>query len=388
MNFNYSCTSGAFAILLILFSACGNSNQQPPPPPPSVSVSNPLISDVPVWNEYVGRFRATDRVEVRARVSGYLEEIKFKDGQVVDEGDVLFVIDQDPFKVALDRAEADLLSAETRLELAEKEFDRVEGLRETGAVSQEQYDRRFQELLTSRAGLASAEASVNAARLDLEFTVIKAPVSGKISENFVTRGNLVSGGTSSATLLTRIVSLDPIYFSFEANESNLLSYLRRDLGSTGSTVKLTDPQPIFVKLLDEDEFLHEGELNFIDNAFDTGTGTLTGRATFENDDLLLIPGMFGRARIAAGDNGDKILIPDKSIGSDQSKKYVLVLNDSTRVKRRFVTTGPLYRHLRIITGGLNRDDKVVIEGISKVSDGQEVNPSEGEITLNEEGRQQ
>mgnify|MGYP005843693117 CR=1 FL=1 len=387
MKFTYSCISAAFIALLILVTACGNSNRQPEPPPPSVIVSNPLISEVPVWDEYVGRFRAIDRVDVRARVSGYLEEINFEDGEFVDEGDVLFVIDQDPFKVVLDRAEADLLSAETRLELAEKEFSRVEGLRETGAVSQEQYDRRFQELLTARAGLASAEASVNAARLDLEFTVIKAPVAGKISENFVSKGNLVSGGTSSATLLTRIVSLDPIYFSFEANESNLLSYIRRDLGTAGSSVKLTDPQPIFVKLLDEEEYLHEGELNFIDNAFDTGTGTLTGRATFENDDLLLIPGMFGRARISAGENGEKMLIPDKSIGSDQSKKYVLVLNDSTQVVRRFVTTGPLYRHLRIITEGINRDDKVVIEGISKVSDGQKVNPSEGEITLNEEGQQ-
>lgn len=387
MKFTYSCIPAAFLALLILVTACGNSNRQPEPPPPSVIVSNPLISEVPVWDEYVGRFRAIDRVDVRARVSGYLEEINFEDGEFVDEGDVLFVIDQDPFKVVLDRAEADLLSAETRLELAEKEFSRIEGLRETGAVSQEQYDRRFQELLTARAGLASAEASVNAARLDLEFTVIKAPVAGKISENFVSKGNLVSGGTSSATLLTRIVSLDPIYFSFEANESNLLSYIRRDLGTTGSSVKLTDPQPIFVKLLDEEEYLHEGELNFIDNAFDTGTGTLTGRATFENDDLLLIPGMFGRARISAGENGEKMLIPDKSIGSDQSKKYVLVLNDSTQVVRRFVTTGPLYRHLRIITEGIKRDDKVVIEGISKVRDGQKVNPSEGQITLNEEGQQ-
>jgi len=370
-------------ILLIFISACRQQPQQQPPPTPTVTVSPPMQKSIALTNEYIGRFRAIERVEVRARVSGYLEEINFNDGQIVEKGDILFVIDQRPFEVALKQAKADLENAETRLELAEKEFNRVKGLENTGAISQEQFDQRSQELLSARAAHASAEADVDAASLDLEFTEIKAPVTGRISENFVSIGNFISGGNSSATLLTRIVSLDPIYFTFEATEGQLLSFLRDQQADSGSA-RISDPRPIYVKLLDEKNFEHRGELNFIDNAIDRSTGTLMGRATFENNNRLLQPGMFGRAKVSIGGEKKRLLIPDKIISSNQATKFVLVVNDSNTVKRKVVETGELYRNLRIIKEGLTPEDQIIIAGISKATEGQQVNIKEGKIEISAE----
>lgn len=361
-------------IIIFWVSACGNAQQeQQMPPPPAVTVSEPLIEEVAEWKEFVGRFRAVERVEVRARVSGYLDKINFEDGQYVEKGDVLFVIDQRPFRIALNEAKASLESIQTRAELSEKEFGRAKNLKASGAVSQELLDRRQQEFHSARAELAAAQAAVEAAELELEFTEVRAPVSGRISENFISVGNLISGGMQAATLLTRIVSLDPIYFSFEASGEDLSPYLEQ---------QSEEPSiPIYVKLTGEEDFVHEGVFDFIDNEIDQSTGTLSGRATFENSDLSLTPGMFGLARFAGNNSRPEIMIPDDAISSDQSTKFVFVVDDSNKVERRLVEIGFLHSNLRVIRRGLSENDRVIINGIQKAMPGQPVTPEEGEITI-------
>lgn len=376
-------------ILLTCIIACSSSEgQQSLPPPPTVTVSAPLEDSVTRYDEFTGRFRAIERVEVRARVSGYLDEIRFTDGEMVEKGAVLFVIDQRPYRIALEQARADLINARTRLELARKELERAQGLRSTGAVSQELLDRRNQEYLSAEAAVSSAEAAVHSAELDLEYTEVKAPVSGKISENFVSTGNLVSGGLSSATPLTRIVSLDPIYFTFETSEDKLIRYRKSGSFKSGESITRKEPQTVTAHLLGEESFTHEGTLDFIDNEIDQGTGTLRVRAIFPNKDLLLTPGMFAKARFSATGQHRELLIPDKAIGSDQAQRYVLTVDDSSMVSRKFVETGSLYNGLRIIEEGLSRTDRVIVAGHNKVQPGQKVTANSDKIVLAEEENQQ
>lgn len=365
-----------------LLSACSSSEgQQATPPPPTVTVSAPLEEAVTQYDEFTGRFRAVERVEVRARVDGYLEEIKFQDGQLVEKGEVLFVIDQRPYRIALEQARAELESAQTRVELARKELERAQNLRASGAVSQELIDRRNQEFLSAQSAVSSAKAAVHSAQLDLEFTKVKAPVNGKISENFVSVGNLVSGGLSSATLLTRIVSFDPIYFTFEASENKLISYMKNRSFKNNVVAIQDSGQRIQAKLLGEEQFTQQGKIDFIDNEIDQSTGTLLVRAVFPNDSLLLTPGMFAKARFSATGQHRELLIPDKAIASDQSQRYVLTVDDSSRVSRKVVETGSLHNNLRIIERGLTKADRVIINGVSKVRPGQTVNTNQDEIAF-------
>lgn len=384
----YTVLPVVMAGLIAFVSACSSSSSQSQmPPPPSVSVSAPLEEEVTQYDEFTGRFRAVERVEVRPRVDGYLEEIRFTDGELVEKGDVLFVIDQRPYRIALEQARAELESAQTRLDLAQKELSRAENLRATGAVSQELIDRRNQEYLSAKAAVSSAQAAVHSAELNMEFTEVKAPVSGKISENFVSAGNLVNGGLSSATLLTRIVSFDPIYFTFETSEDKLIRYLKAD-SMDGNVLAIQNRKPtVQTKLLGEETFTHEGKLDFIDNEIDQSTGTLLVRAVFSNENLLLTPGMFGRARFSTTGQHRELLIPDKAIASDQSQRYVLTVGDSSTVTRKFVKTGALYNNMRIIEAGLSRTDQVIISGLTKVQPGQKVNANRDEIALVAEDQQ-
>ncbi|SHF91437.1 RND family efflux transporter, MFP subunit [Fodinibius roseus] len=375
--------------LMALLSACSSSSSQPQaPPPPTVSVSTPLEEEITRYDEFTGRFRAIERVEVRARINGYLDEIRFTDGEMVEKGEVLFVIDQRPYRIALEQAHADLDNARTRFELAKKELERAQDLRSTGAVSQELIDRRNQEYLSAEAAVSSAEASVHSAELDLEYTEVKAPVSGKISENFVSTGNLVSGGLSSATLLTRIVSLDPIYFTFEASEDKLIRYMKGGSFKGNVTTTRESFQTVKARLLGEEQFTYEGNLDFIDNEIDHSTGTLRVRAVFPNNDLLLTPGMFAKARFSATGRHRELLVPDKAIGSDQAQRYVLTVDDSSKVSRKFVKTGTLHNDLRIIEEGLSKKDRVIVNGLGKVQPGQKVTANQDNIALAEEEHQQ
>lgn len=367
--------------LAAIITACSSTAKPSKPMPPTVSVSAPVQQQIVQYDEFTGRFKAIERVEVRARVDGYLQDIRFKDGEIVHKGEVLFVIDQRPYKIALKQAQANLESAQTQLTLTEKMYNRVKGLRETGAVSQELLEKRRQEFYSARANVKATEAAVHAAELNLKYTKVKAPVTGKISSNFVSVGNLISGGLSSATLLTRIVSLDPIYFTFEVSEGRLIKYLESDTSSGGITNILDKKLKVEAQLLGEEKFVHAGQLDFVDNVIDQSTGTLKVRAIFNNDNMLLTPGMFATVRFAPTGRHRELLIPAKTIASDQAKRYVLVVSDSNTVKRKFVKTGSLHQNLRIIESGLSPDDRIIVSGFVEVRPGQKVTIKQKEIAL-------
>ncbi len=361
-------------------SGCGTSRGDTAPAPMKlkVPVATPLYQAVTEWEEYSGRFRAVDRVEVRARVGGYVEKIMFHDGELVKKGQVLFIIDQRPYKITLEQAEARLEQAKAEKRQAENAFDRVKALKDSRAISREEYDQREQALHVAVAREEAADADVAEARLNMEFTRVKAPISGKISEEFVTAGNLVSGGSDQSTLLTTIVSLDPIYFYFEGSEASLLKYARQNGVPSGPTAHVA------VKLLDEEQFRHEGSLNFMDNEVDRSTGTYRGRALVSNPDFLIASGMFGMARVYSDNPEPAIMVPDEVIGTDQSRKVVFVLSDSNKVEMRSVVLGPLYNNkYRIIRSGLEARDRVIIGNIQKIRPEMEVEPETRALTMND-----
>jgi RND family efflux transporter MFP subunit len=368
-----------------LLTACISESQEAaaPPPPPEVTVATPLKKTVVDWDEYTGRFQAVERVEVQSRVDGYLAEIRFQDGQMVEKGDVLFVIDQRPFQIALEGAQADLRQAEAEAKRTESEFNRFRQLRESQTVSEEEFEERRQAMFGTRAQVEAAKAAVDEANLNLEYTQVKAPVSGRVSRHRVSIGNLISGGSTGATLLTTIVSVDPIHFYFEASESQLLKYTR--LNNSGARPgSRHNANPVYVRLMDEDDFVHQGSMDFVDNEVDLGTGTIEGRALFENSEGIIEPGMFGRARLLGSGEYQALLVPDTAIGADQSRKFVYVVDDNDQVEMRFVQLGPLQDdNLRVIRDGLEENDRVVIGGIQRVRPGSPVNAQDG--AMEEEG---
>lgn len=340
-----------FLMLIMLplaLSACGEGGQDAGAmAPPEVDVSLPLKKRLTEWDEYTGRFEAVESVEIRARVTGYLQEIKFTDGQMVKKDDVLFIIDPRPFEYAQQRAQA-------QFTLAEKEFKRAEGLLKTKAIAEEDFDNRVQEL-------KAAEAALNEAKLDVEFTAVKSPIDGRASRDFVNVGNLVR---ENETLLTRIVSLDPIHFYFDASQTELLKYIRMDRSGGQADSK---PKPILIKLQDEKEFVHEGETDFIDNIVDAGTGTIQGRAIVPNPDSIIFPGLFGRARLVASEEYEALLLPDVAINTDQSRKFVFVVNAENKAQRKYIELGPIQDDgFYIVRSGLDGSERVVINGIQRI----------------------
>jgi len=335
--------------VVLALSSCSQKEKVPSPPPPKVVVAHPLQRELIKWDEYTGRFEAVNRVDVRARVTGYLDEQRFRDGQLVRKGDVLFVIDPRPFQYQLQRIQA-------QFNLAEKEYARAESLRETRAISQEDLDRRFQELQV-------AEAALNDAKLNLEFTEITAPIDGEISARFVDVGNLVE---ENATVLARIVSVDPIHFEFEMSQADLMNYLR--LARAGKRPRSdSNPNPIFIKLPDEDAFTHMGRMDFMDNVVDTGTGTILGRALVQNREGLMYPGLFGRARLIGSGREQAVLLPEQAINTDQNRKFVYVVNERDEVSRTYVDLGPtLDNGFFIIRKGLTGNERVVIKGLQRI----------------------
>ncbi len=375
----------AVAVSGLFLPACQSSRgDNAPPPKLKVPVAAPLYEPVTEWEEFSGRFKAVDRVEIRARVGGYLNEVMFKEGELVKKGDVLFRIDPRPFHIELKQAEARLEQSKAEELQARNAFERVKSLKNSKAISQEEYDLRLQALNVAVARLQGAEADIAEARLNLEFTEVRAPISGKISDEFVTEGNLVSGGSDQSTLLTTIVSLDPIYFYFEGSEASLLKYIRQN--NSDSIQGSTKPQArIAVKLLDEDQFVHEGSLNFMDNEIDRSTGTYRGRAVIPNPDLLITSGMFGSARVYSSHSEPTILVPDEIVGNDQSQKIVYVVGGKNKVEAKHVVLGPLYdNELRIIRSGLDPKDRIVIGNIQKIRPEMEVEPEARMLTQNKE----
>ncbi|MGB0695949.1 MAG: efflux RND transporter periplasmic adaptor subunit [Rhodospirillaceae bacterium] len=374
-------TKNALAALGALAIAGGALSLTPTPAsaqqgPPPVSVANPLSYDVLDWVEYTGRFEAVETVEVRARVGGYVESVHFTDGEVVEAGSLLFIVDPRPFEIALTRAEANLRTAQARADFAATERERARTLRARNTVSQQELDTRIQEDLIASAGLASAEADVREAQLNLDFTRITAPISGRISRTLVDVGNLISGGTAEATLLTSIVSQDPIHLYFTAEDSTYLTF-RRDRGANPDPATV----PVLVKLADEDRFGHQGKMDFIDNRIDRGTGTISGRAVLDNKDGLFLPGLFARIRLLAQDTESVMLLPEGAIGADQSRRFVYVLDGENIAQIRPVRLGRLIEGFRVIEDGLAPEDRVVVNGLLRVRPGSPVTPQDSPITL-------
>ncbi len=331
-----------------------------------VDVALPVKKNIVEWDEYTGRFQAVEEVDVRARVTGYLEAIKFQDGQTVKKGDVLFVIDQRPFKYALARAEA-------QYALAKAQYERAVKLQKEKFISAEVIDQRFQDVQV-------AETRVQEAKLNLEFTEVKAPISGKISRDFVSVGNLIR---MNDTVLTKVVSVDPIYFYFETSQNDLLKYIRLDrAGKRLSSEK--KPTPVLIKLPDEKDYLHQGEVDFLDNVIDSGTGTILARALVPNPDNVIYPGLFARVKLVGSGEYEAILLPDKAINTDQARKFVYVVDNENKVNRVYVELGPLRESgFYIIRSGLKGDEKVIIHGIQRIhGPNQEVKPVVIEVTEN------
>ncbi len=370
----------ALVILASLLSVEPAIAQQPgPPPPPPVTVAPPLAKRIATWDEYSGRFEAIEAVEVRPRVSGFIEKIHFKDGQIVKAGDQLFTIDPREYRISVESAEAEIARSDAQVDLAENEVERARPLVKTGAVTERDFDQRSANLNVQRAALQAAQANLKRAQLNLEWTAVTAPVSGRISDRKVDIGNLVTGGTGGTTLLTTIVSLDPIHFVFDASEADYLRYGR--LSIAGGRKSSRDAEnPVRVRLADEAEFKHTGHMDFVDNQLNARSGTIRGRALFDNKDQLFVPGVFARMQLFGGDL-DALLIPDGAVVSDQMRKIVFVVGEDNVVKAAPVTLGPLEEGLRVITKGLTTNDKVVIEGIANpmVRPGAKVTPKPGEV---------
>ena len=344
--------------ILMVLSGCfeGQENVQSKSVMSAMPVSTmlPVKREVTEWSEFTGRFQPSKRVEVRARVSGHLEKIKFQDGQTVKKGDVLFVIDQRPFQISLNDAKA-------KYELAQHRFERIKSLHSKQAVSKDQYEQRRQEMQTALAGLERD-------KLNLEFTQIKAPISGRVSRKKVDEGNLVIGG-DSATVLTTIVAVQPIHFYFEGSESDFLKYSRiKGKGRTSGEAPM--PLSVFVKLQDENDFLHEGQIDFVDNEFDAGTGTILARARFDNADGFLEAGYFGRLRVAPHPSFEALLVPDTLIGTEQTRKFVYVVGFDNIAIRKYLKLGALEKDgLRIIKQGLGENDQVITGNLNMVRPG-------------------
>lgn len=340
---------------------------------PKVTAALPLIKEVSEWEEFTGRFEAAAKVEIRARVSGYLDQIHFKDGHTVKQGDVLFTIDPRPFESAVREAEASLNSAQNALSLATKELARSEELTKQGYASKQTLDMKLEGKQTGAANVEAARARLEQAKLDLEFTQVTAPISGRISRHMVDTGNLVMGGAMGSTMLTTIVALDPIHFYFDIDEQTYLKYSRLESPEVKSGA--TDySRPVQVALADSANYEFQGVMDFVDTTLDPQTGTVRARATFANTDYTLVPGMFGRARIRGNETETATLIPDEAVGVDQTRNFVYVLGENNMIATKNITLGGLAEGLRIVEDGLTASDKVVIKGIQMLRDGMPVTP--------------
>jgi RND family efflux transporter MFP subunit len=354
--------------------------QTPAAQSPKVTVSHPVVQEIIERDEYTGRVESVETVEVRARVNGYLQSIHFKDGEIVKKGSLLFVIDPRPYQAEVDRVTAELQLAQARLELARSDYARAQKLLQFRAISQEEADTRAATQRQAEESVEAARAAVKAAKLNVEFTRIAAPITGRIGRKLITEGNLINGGSAEATLLTTIVSLDPIYVYFEADERSYLKYVRRSQnGKSPSSREARNP--VYLALADEKGFPHKGYTDFVDNRLDPNTGTMRVRAIFPNPDLTLTPGLFGRVRLLGTGKYEAVLAPDQAIGSDLSQKFVFVVNEQNIVEQRAVQLGPIIDGLRVVREGLKPDDWVIVNGMQRARAGTQVDPQKQEISV-------
>lgn len=413
--------------IVVSQTGCGkpDASTGSPPTSPTVTVARPLVLPIVEWDEYIGRLDAIDSVEIRSRVSGYLESTHFDEGQMVGRGDLLAVIDARPFEAKLGaakamereadarliearsklkQAQAERADSRAQLSLADNRYRRARSLQESRAMSREELDVRESEQLqaraaveaanaqiesanagiaTAQASIATAKANVRAAQLEVDYTRIRAPISGRISRRYVTNGNLIEGGNSLSTLLTTIVSTNPIHCYFDADEQAFLKYNR--LSREGKRESSRDVKnPVFMRLVDEEGFPHQGHMDFVDNRIDPNTGTMRGRAIFPNDESMLTPGLFADVRLPGSGRYDAVLIPDSAIGSDQNEKFVYLVvageEQSQVVERRSIDPGPIAKGLRVVRSGLDGSERVVTRGLQRIFPGAAVEASEETIS--------
>jgi RND family efflux transporter MFP subunit len=360
--------AAALATSLIL-AGCGGKADSGPPPAPQVTVAAPIVQDVVDWDEYVGRFEAIQSVEIRPRATGYLSGVYFRDGEFVRKNQLLFTVDPRPARAAVAQAVAQLAQAQATLANARTELARSQTLYASRAASQEEVESRQAAARSGEAQVAAANANLRARQLDLAFTRVTAPISGRISERKVDPGNSV---TADQTVLTTIVSVDPLHFEFQGSEALLLKYQRQGSGTQNGT-------PVRVKLSDESDYAHGGTLDFVDNAIDAGAGTIRARAIIANPGGFLKPGMFGNLRLEGSRRYSALLVPDTAVVADAARQVLYVVDKSGTVTARPVETGPLMGNLRVIRSGIARGDQVIIDGIQRARPGQKVAPKQGKI---------
>jgi membrane fusion protein, multidrug efflux system len=361
-------------LLALALTGCGD---KPPPPAaaaaPPVTVAQPVKRTVTDWDEFTGRFEAVEEVQVKARVGGFVTNVEFKDGDMVRAGDLLYIIDPRPFEAVAAQADGQLADARAKAELAKRDLERGLNLVQTSAVSEQVVDQRRQALQAAHAAETVAEGVLKAAQLNIEFTHVLAPISGRVSRHLVSIGNLVQGSEGGTTLLTSIVSLDPIYIYFDVDEA---TYQRNSkLWFEGKRPSSRDtPNPIQVTLTGETKPSHEGKMDFLDNRLDVSTATLRSRAVIPNKDLSILPGQFGRVRLIGSAPYEALLLPDAAIATDQSRKIVFVVKDDNTVEAKAVVLGPLDEGLRVVREGLKADDRVIVDGLQRARVGAKVTP--------------
>ena len=383
MNNRYFNDHAGLAVAAALFcalavAACSRAEskpQSPPPPAPAVTVATANAGDVTDFDEFTGRFEAVEKVELRPRVSGYIDDVRFVEGREVKKGEVLFVIDPRPYRTELQRAQGDLARVKAQAALALSESQRAEKLLASRAISQEEHDQRISQNSQALADISAAQAAVDAAKLNLEFTQVVSPIAGRVSRAVVTAGNYVSAGDN---VLTSVVSLDPIYVSFDGDEQSFLKYQDRLAGAgfgAGAASGAT-PGPVFVGLANESGYPHQGQLNFLDNALDPATGTIHVRALLDNHERRFTPGLLARVRLPGSGHYQATLVPDAAVATDQDRRYVLVVGKDDTVEYRAVELGATHDNQRIVRTGLKPGERVVVSGLQRARPGTKVSPQQ------------
>lgn len=369
-------------LLSLVLPACKRGQSPAGGPPqaqvPEVTVALPIARRLTDWDEFTGRLTAREKVDVRPRLSGYITEVSFKEGTEVKAGDLLFTIDPRPYEAIVDRAEAVLAQAKTASDLAAVEAKNANALRQGQAISQEESERRLKSAAGEQAAVRGAEAALRAAQLDVEFTQVRAPITGRISDARVTVGNLVTGGTRDSTLLTTIMAQDPIYCDIEVDERSALKY--REMHKSGERKSAMFVNiPAEMALVTQTGWPHKGEIDFVDNQINPATGTIRARAVFPNPDRLMSPGFFAKVRIPGSGEYEALLIRDSAVGDDQGSSFVWVIDAEDKAVYRPITLGPLLEGMRVVRSGLKADERVVVLGLMSVRNGVKVKPTQAEM---------